>query len=145
MRSRSQPTATRFASPVPSYLNSPCRMLRWTARSHWPRMPLRPTRQGGPRSTALSEPQRPGDRRQSRVRRSSARATPQAEAPGAPKIEAVSEARACYQAEHIAAREAGAAVTALTVDTETAEVRRPASWPAMARVPDDLGQLVESF
>ena len=42
---------------------------------------------------------------------------------------------ALYQAEHIAARKAGAAVIAITADEETGEVSEARSWPDMAMCP----------
>ena len=62
-----------------------------------------------------------------------------------PKSEARSEAHALYQAEHIAARKAGAAVIAITADEETGEVSEAKILARYGDVPDDLSQLISSL
>lgn len=61
------------------------------------------------------------------------------------KTEARNEAQARSQAEQVAGRKGGAAVIALTLDTETGEVSAAKILARFGAVPDDLDQLVESF
>jgi len=61
------------------------------------------------------------------------------------KTDAPSESAAMKRAESIAARAGGAAVIALTLDTETGEVSKAAILARYGEVPDDLDQLMESF
>ena len=62
-----------------------------------------------------------------------------------PKSEARSEAHALYQAEHIAARKAGAAVIAITANEETGEVSEAKILARYGDVPDDLSQLIRGL
>jgi hypothetical protein len=61
------------------------------------------------------------------------------------KTEARNEASAHQQAEQVAVRKGGAAVIALTLDTESGEVSAAKILARFGAVPDDLDQLVESF
>ena len=61
------------------------------------------------------------------------------------KTEARSEDQARKQAEQVAARKGGAAVIALTLDTESSEVSEAKILARFGDIPDDLDQLVESF
>ena len=61
------------------------------------------------------------------------------------KTEARSEDQARKQAQQVAARKGGAAVIALTLDTESSEVSEAKILARFGDIPDDLDQLVESF
>jgi len=61
------------------------------------------------------------------------------------KIDAPSESAAKKRAESVAARAGGAAVIALTLDTESGEVSQAKIIARFGAVPDDLDQLIESF
>jgi len=60
-----------------------------------------------------------------------------------PKVKARSEAHARYQAEQIAARKAGAAVVALTLDTASGHVSSARILARFGNVPDDLEQIIQ--
>ncbi len=62
-----------------------------------------------------------------------------------PKTDARSEEHARHQAEHMAARRAGAAVIVLDMDTETGEVSTAKILARFGTVPEDLDQVIESF
>jgi hypothetical protein len=60
------------------------------------------------------------------------------------KEEARNEERARHVAERVAGRKAGAAVLALTVETETGEMIGGKVLARYGEVPDDLDQLLEN-
>jgi hypothetical protein len=60
------------------------------------------------------------------------------------KEEARNEERARQMAERVAARKAGAAILALTIEAETGEMTSGRVLARYGEVPDDLEQLLES-